>query len=213
MSRTLSIITNFGCHFKCPECIVRNSGIKVPQTTLGGLDKLDEAFRKYDCTNISISGGGDPLYNYEGNVDWYEALFKWLRENYVPLEMHTSYTTDSSSFPFYDCMRVAYHVHSISDLDRLYKTKNEIVRAVFVVTANFTADDLLNIAAYVASSKEIDELSFREFVDSNFTPQPYLSKYLKLGHKKLWYYIEQNDYNLYYAENEVYTSFRHFPKS
>ena len=30
--------------------------------------------------------------------------------------------------------------------------------------------------------------------------------------KKLWWYIEQNDYNLYYAENQVSTRYRDFEK-
>lgn len=38
--KALSIITNFGCHFQCPECIVRNNHIDVPKTTLEGLDGL-----------------------------------------------------------------------------------------------------------------------------------------------------------------------------
>ena len=33
-------------------------------------------------------------------------------------------------------------------------------------------------------------------------------EYLKEGHQKRWWYIEQNDYNLYYCENEVYTEYR-----
>jgi hypothetical protein len=31
--------------------------------------------------------------------------------------------------------------------------------------------------------------------------------YLKSGHKKDWYYIEQSDYNLYYVNGEIYTKF------
>ena len=46
MEKYLSIITNFGCHGKCPYCIVRENGIKVPKTTLGGLDKLPMFFKR-----------------------------------------------------------------------------------------------------------------------------------------------------------------------
>lgn len=79
MNKMLSIITNFGCHFECPECIVKNSGIDVPQTTIGGLAQLDSAFRNNLCKVVSISGGGDPLFNYGDNFNWYRALFKWAR--------------------------------------------------------------------------------------------------------------------------------------
>lgn len=36
----------------------------------------------------------------------------------------------------------------------------------------------------------------------------YCHDYLKAGHKKLWWYIEQNDYNLYYCQNHVYTEYK-----
>lgn len=66
----------------------------------------------------------------------------------------------------------------------------------------------MNIANYVKNSDQIDELSFRQFVDDKYEEKFYLHDYLKLGHKKLWWYIEQNDYNLYYVENEIYTEYR-----
>ena len=74
--------------------------------------------------------------------------------------------------PFYDCYRVVYHVHSIEDLDSIYRTGSEIVRVVFVVTSQFTVQDIMDITAYVDKSTEIDELSFREYVDASFTPLP-----------------------------------------
>ena len=45
MDKYLSIITNFGCHGRCPYCIVRENGIKVPKSTIGGLDKLEDAIK------------------------------------------------------------------------------------------------------------------------------------------------------------------------
>ena len=47
-------------------------------------------------------------------------------------------------------------------------------------------------------------------VDDNYEEQHYLEDYLKMGHRKLWWYIEQNDYNLYYAENKVTTRYKDF---
>ena len=46
MDKYLSIITNFGCHGRCPYCIVRENGIKVPKSTIGGLDKLEDAIKQ-----------------------------------------------------------------------------------------------------------------------------------------------------------------------
>lgn len=236
MDKTLSIITNFGCHFKCPECIVKNNNISVPRTTVKGLTSLPDLFNKHCCNIISVSGGGDPLYEYEKHVDWYRELFrisaeyagspstylccfrdspsyKWAKHKGIPIEMHTSYLTDSTTFPFYDCYRVAYHVHTIEDLKHIRRTGSEIVRVVYVVSPDFTVTDLIDIAVYVDQCKDIDELSFRQYVDAEYNPVPHLEDVLKLGHQKLWYYIAQCDYNLYYAEGSVVTHFRDFQKN
>ena len=134
------------------------------------------------------------------------------RERPIPVEMHTSYMTDETSFPFYDCYRVVYHANTLEQLSHIRRTGNEIVRAVFVVTAEYTIKDIMDIALFVKNSPDIDELSFRQLVDDNYEEKHHLEEYLRMGHKKLWWYIEQNDYNLYYAENQVSTRYRDFEK-
>lgn len=220
MEKYLSIITNFGCHGKCPYCIVRENGIKVPKTTLVGLDNLTKALKETNRDIISISGGGDPLHEYEKHVDWYRKLFSIVNNYHVncatysiPVEMHTSYMTDESTFPFYDCKRVVYHLNTFEQLKHIHRTGNEIVRVVYVVTKDFTLEQIMNIAMFVADSNEIDELSFRQLVDKGYEVTDYWQDILKLGHKKLWWYIEQCDYNLYYAENKIYTKFSEIGES
>lgn len=221
MDKYLSIITNFGCHYKCPYCIVKENNLYIPETTIEGLRELDNVFKETGSNIISISGGGDPLHNYDKHFDWYRELFKWSREHNekyhsklipVPIEMHTSYMTDETSFPFYDCYRVVYHANTIDEMKKIRRTGNEKVRVVYVVTENFTLENIMDIANYVKNSEQIDELSFRQFVDNHYKTKFYLHDYLKLGHKKLWWYIEQNDYNLYYVENEIYTEYRKIGK-
>lgn len=36
----ISVITNFGCHYTCPYCIVKNNNLNIPKTTIKGLDSL-----------------------------------------------------------------------------------------------------------------------------------------------------------------------------
>lgn len=96
-------------------------------------------------------------------------------------------------------------------LEQLYSIKREncsIVRIVFVVTEDFTEDMINRIAVFCANSEDIDELSFRQMVDNHYRETYYCHDYLKAGHKKLWWYIEQNDYNLYYCQNHVYTEYK-----
>lgn len=217
MDKYLSVITNFGCHYKCPYCIVTNNNLQIPKSTIGGLDCLEDVLKENNCNIISLSGGGDPLHEYEKHIDWYRKFFSIVhrrnvyrnnKERQIPVEIHTSYMTDETSFPFYDCYRVVYHANSYEQLSHIKRTGREIVRVVFVVTENYSINDIMDIALFVKNSSDIDELSFRQMVGNNYEEQHYLEDYLRLGHQKLWWYIEQCDYNLYYCENKIYTEYK-----
>lgn len=210
MEKYLSIITNFGCHYSCPYCIVKNNHIDVPVTTLNGLKNLRQTIIGNGYNIVSVSGGGDPLHNYLEHIDWYEKLFEILETMGVPLEMHTSYIINE--FPTDRCKRVVYHLHNISQLSQVKRKGNEIVRVVYVITNDMTMDDIHTIAAFVKSSCIIDELSFRQRVDKDYQNSYHLHDELKAGHKKDWWYIEQCDYNSYYAENKVYSKYSNFGK-
>lgn len=206
MDKYLSIITNFGCHYTCPYCIVRENNLHIPKTTLYGLRNLKEAITTNHCNWLSISGGGDPLHNWKEHEDWYKTLFS------IPIrikkELHTSYILDD--FPYGNFDRVVYHVRNIEQLNNIRKYFNQTVRVVFVVTEGFTKEFIDDIFEAVVDNYDIDELSFRQMVDSNYQTTHYCEDYLRSEHKNKWWYIEQNDYNLYYAENKVSTRYEDF---
>lgn len=212
MDKYLSIITNFGCHYSCPYCIVKNNNIQVPATTLSGLDNLETVIKENNINMISLSGGGDPLFEYEKHKQWYKKLFKIAEKMNVGLEMHTSYI--KKAFPVHHFKRIVYHLHSIKQLNDVWKysvTSPSIMRVVFVVTKDMTVGDLYYIAGYCAAAwPRINELSFRQCVGENYEIQYNLHDILLAEHKKLWWYIQQDDYNLYYAENKVYHKYSDF---
>lgn len=71
-----------------------------------------------------------------------------------------------------------------------------------------TVKDIDYIQMFVEESDKISELSFRQMVGPNFETQYWLHDYLKQGHEEgKWHYIEQNDYNLYYVNGQVYEKF------
>lgn len=104
--------------------------------------------------------------------------------------------------------RVVYHLHDFEQLKSIKQVWNETVRVVFVVSENFTENLINKIAEFCDKSNQIDELSFRQMVDNHYHETNYCQDYLQAGHKRLWWYIEQNDYNLYYCENKVYTEYK-----
>lgn len=205
----LSIITNFGCHYTCPYCIVKNNNLKIPKTTLAGLDCLDKAIENNGCNCVSFSGGGDPLFNWREHEDWWAKVLTFCCRHGLFLELHTSYIEENPWFAVY-FDRIVFNCHSIDDLSKIQRRHPfQSTRAVFVVTSDMQEKDVQAIADYVEKhSEEIDELSFRQMVDDHYQTKYYLHDFLKAGHGKQWYYIEQDDYNIYYAENRVAYRYR-----
>lgn len=202
----LSIITNFGCHYECPYCVVKTNGIYVPSTTIEGLDTLKDAVEYEKATIISVSGGGDPLYKYHKHKAYYKKLFKLCDEMNLPLEMHTSYF-NIWRFPYGKCYRVVYHLRDMNDISKIKRRGNEKVRVVFVVTEDFTDDKIATIVNRVHYNRDIDELTFRQMIDKNYRVTNYCQDTLRRGHKVLWYYVEQDDYNPYYVNGTIYYQF------
>ena len=116
----VSIITNFGCHYTYPECIVRNNGLKMSETdNFSTQEPLNKVLCKERPEWVSVSGGGDPLFHWKDHWSFYEGLFHTAERRNVKLEMHTSYLPDSpevQDFPLNWFERVVYHVHKFDDL-------------------------------------------------------------------------------------------------
>lgn len=202
----LSIITNFGCHFQCPYCVSKIAGINVPKTTVEGLDGLTDAVKQVGATIVSLSGGGDPMYNYPDNTEYYDKLFEWSWDMRIRLELHTSYI-GFKRIPYGQFYRVVYHCRQPEDLFYIKRSFHEKVRVVFVVTPTVTRSLIDNIETIVNFHPDIDELSFRQMIDENYVATNYCQDYLREGHKKRWWYIEQGDYNTYYVNGKLYNKF------
>jgi|WetSurMetagenome_2_1015567.scaffolds.fasta_scaffold05374_9 organic radical activating enzyme len=209
-SHILSFITNFGCHYKCNYCITKKAGINIPFTTMESLNGLSDKIKKSHNGLISISGVGDPLYNYENNKRFYECFFSITDKLKCGVEIHTSYI--NSSFNFEKCYRVVYHITGLDEIKEIEKIKRhggEKTRIVFVIEPFYTENDIVNIYNKYVNNTYIDQLSFRQMVDENFKPDDTLKDYLEKGHiEKKWYYIKQADYNNYIVEENEFKKFR-----
>ena len=49
MDKYLSIITNFGCHYNCPYCIVKNNNLKI--------EDIEHIHVEDSTLNVNVSGG------------------------------------------------------------------------------------------------------------------------------------------------------------
>jgi hypothetical protein len=82
---------NFGCRFKCKFCSWRN---RAEET--GDIAPTKDAVRKFlagfQGTMVTISGGGDPLFDYELNWPRLAELVNWIHELGYLVEVITKET-------------------------------------------------------------------------------------------------------------------------
>lgn len=205
----LSILTNFGCHWGCRYCVYRENGIKIPQTNHStfGWNELEQQLKLHKGELISISGGGDPLYNYQSNNSklFYSKLFTLLEKYNCKLELHTSMLLENFSYD--KCERVVFHLTMPTQIslinNRLFNLP-KLVRVVYVVQDYYNKRLINQIVEFVQDKNNaVNELSFRQMINKNNQPEYYCHDYLKHKHMKNWYYIEQCDYNDYFVNNHI----------
>jgi hypothetical protein len=91
MNKGISIITSFGCPNNCYYCIMKQHRLYNYSKPLD-LCKLQDFLRdNKDTSELSFSGGGDPLNNFEDNKRFYfDFLFPAVEEfNMCGVDIHT----------------------------------------------------------------------------------------------------------------------------
>lgn len=201
--RYLSIITNFGCSHRCPYCVTRNRHVLIDPEN--DLSNLKEAMREAKPDIISVSGGGDPLNDYDKHRDWWAKLMEIIGG--IPLEIHTSYLKNDFDIP---CERIVYHpVSKNEDISLIKRKGSEKIRVVYVVTDDFTIDDLADLRLEAYANNSIDEFSYRQLVRRDGIASDHLERELMIGHSQgWWHYIKQADYNIYFANGRLYNEFQ-----
>lgn len=228
LNTNYSVITNFGCHYKCPYCITKQTGMHLPETDALAVSRTLRGLLTDECIKfLSFSGGGDPMHGITTDrtrAAWYAMTQEVCEEYGVFTEMHTSAETlrqymhdDGTVRLLRGFDRVVYHCRTVDDLDRVNKAFSHHesiygcgngIRVVFVVTKEATINAVEEIAKAFRGCLGVDELTFRQMVDGDFTPDDTLRDYLLDGHREgRWHYTEQGDYNRYIVNDKVYDRF------
>ncbi|AHL18890.1 radical SAM domain-containing protein [Listeria phage LP-032] len=205
MTSNYSILTNFGCHWTCPYCIVKNNDIGIAETNIQEVNKtIDKLIAENNLGFLSLSGGGDPMFHVdEERLNWYQALADKTHSVGAEYELHTSYKYSLLNKQPVDFDRIVYHCHRKEHVKQIKRVDNEIARAVFVVQEFMDEDYISDIVKLVEESDVVTELSFRQCIDDEYQTTYHLHDFLKQGHQKDWWYIEQDDYNNYIVNDKI----------
>jgi len=226
----LSLITNFGCDTNCSYCIWNHHPLKKVHGP-NNWDKISKIFSFFPQEKISISGGGDPLFQFPDVYEnwhlksWYDKLFSICDKK---IDIHTSKLIDDTNF-IQKFNKYVLHL----DWNRFLENKDKLIdfpislRLVFVLippgnieTAFYIKE---KIETLVKFSEKIDcQLSFREYYHYCRTMtgieiprypdrlETSLIEYVKSFAKKnkKIHFIKQDDYNIYYMpDDQIYTDF------
>lgn len=213
-----SIITNFGCHHECPYCI--SNAIQVPPTDMAMTAKTaHDMFKFKGLDKLDFSGGGDPLWNLDGErLEWFKSINNDARYYHCrQRSVHTSLYEEATNLSDSGFTLVALHLKEPWEIDTIDRIEGiKIIRAVFVVTPDYTEDRLKDILARFRANKGVNQLTFRQMVRPDGTVDNTLREDLTYGghgYANFWHYTVQDDYSSGYIVNgRVYSKFADIAK-
>ena len=172
MDKNLVIITSFGCDKKCPYCIsklhpILSSSKSIEETTVDWI-RLEKIIEMSTSETITLSGGGDPFYNWEKNKKFFEKLAEISKRHNKKLEVSTKILPmDQSFIKLFD--KINYLVDYNAKEDSLYKLKRISwwfltavqVKVTQIVDYNITDHEVYDLI-YFLKRLGIREINFKE---------------------------------------------------
>ena len=205
IGKGISIITNFGCNNSCWYCVWKNHPLSrcKDKTDWRMLEDFLRKGRYNGRDKVSVSGGGDPLYRYEENKEWWNRLFAITRQLRMKIDVHTRERLFDNDF-WNKINRCSFSSDMLfEDEDFLhYLCKVVKLRIVHLVTHN-------------ASFGLIDAyLRFQELHQCQFTIKQLIGHndggkydFMQMQYPHV-YSVDAGDYNVYYMpDNTVRTKF------
>jgi hypothetical protein len=200
----ISVITNFGCNANCWYCIWRGHELQyVNETT--NWDKLEKfLFDNKHKGKVSLSGGGDCLYEYDKYVDWWINFFEITKKYNLLVDVHTREKFTNQLFWKTHINRCVFSSDSLkNDKEYLeYLCKLTKIRITHLVTAETTFE---MIEEYLEFQKQINcQFTIKELIgyDDDGMYKKIRDKYTEI------YHLDEGDYNIYYMpDNSIRTKF------
>ena len=201
INKKLSIITNFGCKNNCDYCVWKSHSFKDILTSVESTDwdRLEEMI-KVSPERISISGGGDPFYDYENNKEWWARLISILDKYDKKISVHTRMNIPDEK------LKIDKLVWSFDTLEELCDFKSDIpTRIAKVITKDTTQEEIKGI---IDIGNERDyQITFKQLHGREDNNNFLLLKN-KYKDKTNVKFLTNKDYNIYFMpDNNIYINF------
>jgi len=207
-SKGFSVITNFGCGKNCFFCAWKNQNHKLKtEENKINWEYLDWCISKYKGYKISISGGGDPLFNIKKNLYALKKIAQTAEKHKKLVDLHTNENLldkieTVKRLGFY---QVVVSSHILSEVRK--KELSELMKfcqvRVVMIYANQSMDYVEKWIKFYSFAQRITIRECRG-IDTDFYK---VKKELQYKFPQV-YFLSDGDYNFYYMpDNKVYKSY------
>jgi len=198
--KNISIITDFGCNRNCWYCVWKNHSLNFQKKIETNWKKVEEFLIKYNRLNkVSISGGGDPLYDYNKNCQWWNSLFSICNKIEMKIDIHTREKIYDDGF-WQQINRCVFSCDKLenTDIDFFnYVSKLAFLRLACVITKDTTENQIDTLISF--ATKNNIELTFKQL--HGFSDDNNFNKFKKIYLNS--FFLEDGDYNIYFMPNNI----------
>jgi len=205
--RNISIITNFGCDHDCWYCIWKQHPDQHMKQETDWQQLEQFLVANQSKGKVSVSGGGDPLYNYQNNKEWWERLLDLCEKYAILVDIHTRTKIDDSEL-FERINRVCFSVEYIDIVaNQDYLEWLSIYTKVRLVNVIGRVIEYLPYLVTICKMYKY-QLTFKPLIGFD----GYLENFNKCKHyyrnKPEIIFLDNIDYNIYYfPDNSIRTEF------
>ena len=215
-NRGFTIITNFGCDCACKYCITKHHPIL--QNAVTDKNKIDWAYLEQcisesDAPTVNLSGGGDPFYHWQDNLDFFEKVHELAGKYGKKLDIHTRILPDDMSLVSkFRKIALSIEANDVTALQRLKERLPEIekttkIRVVNVLSERMTKEDCL---AYIKAMKEagVKQVTFRQMFGNRKAYENFLKIKDEISEPGVLF-LPDGEYHSYYftTNNKLYPYF------
>jgi hypothetical protein len=207
-SKGFSIITNFGCSRECFFCAWKKQNHRL-QNRKNEIDwgYLDWCIGNYQGYKISISGGGDPLFNLEKNLPILSRIVRIAERHRKLVDLHTNEDLLDKlevirSLRFYQVVISASEISEKRAIEIAKLAKFCQVRVVVVYTGQSTEW----LKEWIKFYSFAERLTIRQ-CHGRYTDFDTIKRKLQSNFPKV-HFLPDGNYNLYYMpDNKVYEDY------
>lgn len=216
-NKGFTIITNFGCNNNCNYCISKHHPILQNQVTdINKIDwdYLEKCIKNTSSPKVNLSGGGDPFYNYQSNLEFYFKVYDLCQKYNKLLDIHTRILpNDFELLMLFN--KVALSVEfdddvALHELSNKYKYIKDLtnIRVIQVVNSKLDIQKCLNYINIIQTIG-IKQVTFRQMFGNKKAYEHF--DYLKNNIPEIEgiIFLKDGEYHTYYftTNNALYPYF------